>query len=357
MNASKKWDPQTDWNKAEIKWDKIEISKEDFKRFTKRSDAKALAQVFGFLLIFTVTGGVAWWAMSRQLWVLMALALYLHGSFYGYFGSAQHELGHGTVFKTKWLGGFFNVVFAFLNWSWNPALYRNSHNNYHHRYTLHQNSDGEETPTYIELSPKFVFEMFFNMVHPIALVQNLGRLFTLKPTSRVWRGRGYQLDSWEKFVIENASDAERRKVRNYAVFQLVSQLLFVAVCLATGCWFLVVLITLGSFYGAAWHAVYAASHQHLACEANDPDFRKSCNDVLLDPFSSLLYWHMEYHIAHHMFAAIPCYNLKAFSEYVSDQMPERGRALPRLLKLNTVCKEQYGSLQYWLENFGFYKGL
>jgi fatty acid desaturase len=152
MSVTEKWNPESDWKKAEIKWDKIEISKEDFKRFTKRSDAKGLAQCIGFLLIFVVTGGVAWWAMSRQLWVLMAFALYLHGSFHGYFGSAQHELGHGTVFKSKALGSFFNVLFSFLNWTWNPALYRISHNNYHHRYTLHQNSDGEETPTYIELT-------------------------------------------------------------------------------------------------------------------------------------------------------------------------------------------------------------
>jgi len=30
--------------------------------------------------------------------------------------------------------------------------------------------------------------------------------------------------------------------------------------------------------------------------------------------------------------------------------------LPRLLKLNTVCKEKYGNWQYWRDNFGLYKG-
>jgi fatty acid desaturase len=65
---------------------------------------------------------------------------------------------------------------------------------------------------------------------------------------------------------------------------------------------------------------------------------------------------MEYHIEHHMFAAIPCYNLKAFSRFVADQLPPKEQALPRLLKLNRVCAEKYGSWAYWRDHFGFYKG-
>ena len=31
---------------------------------------------------------------------------------------------------------------------------------------------------------------------------------------------------------------------------------------------------------------------------------------------------MEYHIEHHIFPKIPCYNLKSFHEAIKDQMPQ-----------------------------------
>lgn len=356
MDGEKVWHPLTEWKKAEIKWEKIDIGKADLQRFMQRSDLKGLAHALGFLGVFVVTGGLAWYGLETRHWVLMGLALYLHGSFYGHFGDALHELGHNTIFKTKFLNTFMTGVFGWLYWPWNPHLYRLSHVGYHHRYTLHQGSDGEDTPNTVELTPKLVFQLFFHCIHPVELVRNLGRLFTLKPTSARWRCSGYKLDEWEQFVLREATPAQRRKVYRFALFSLISHVLFVTVCIATGLWFLPVLITLAPFYGAGWHCFMCGVHQHAACEANHPDFRVSCGDVKLDPFTSFLYWHMEYHIEHHMFASIPCYNLKAFSRFAADQLPPKEPAFPRLLKLNTVCKEKYGSWQYWRDNFGFYKG-
>ena len=65
---------------------------------------------------------------------------------------------------------------------------------------------------------------------------------------------------------------------------------------------------------------------------------------------------MEHHIEHHMFAAIPCYNLRGFSRFVADQLPPKMRVLPRLLYLHRRCREKYGSYQAWRERHGLYKG-
>jgi len=356
MSSPKTWDPLTEWQQADIKWEKIQINKEDLQRFMQRSDWKGLTQSLGFLGVFVVTGGLAWYALNNQLWVLMGLALYFHGTFYGHFGDALHELGHNTVFKSKFLNTFVTALFGWLYWPWNPHFYRLSHVGYHHRYTLHQKSDGEDTPNYVELTPKLILTLFFSCIHPVELVRNLARLLTFKPTSRLWRCHSYKLDPWERFVLREATPAQRRQVYRFAVFSLVSHIVFVAVCIATGLWFLPVLTTFAPFYGAGWHSFMCSTHQHAACEPNHPDFRISCGDAVFDPFSSLLYWRMEYHIEHHMFASIPCYNLKAFSRFAADQLPPKEHALPRLLKLNTVCKEKYGSWQYWFDSFGIYKG-
>lgn len=350
------WNPLTEWKPADIHWIKARISPEDLRRFTQRSDFKGLCQSLGFLLLLAATGGAAYYAYAHSRWVLMAFALYFHGTFYMRFGDALHELSHNTVFASRWLNVGMTELYGWLFWPWNPHLYRLSHQGYHHRYTLHQGSDGEDVPNYVQITPRLVFEQFFSVIQVKDLFRNLVRLFTLTPTSKGWRGRGIRLDAWEQFVLQNAGEKDLRQVRRAAVASLVGHVIFVAACIYFGLWFLPVLVTLAPFYGAGFLSFIAGVHQHTACEANHPDFRISCGDVILDPFSSFLYWHMEYHIEHHMFAAVPCYNLKRFSRFLADQLPSKEYALPRLMKLNRICREKYGSWQDWRDRYGRYKG-
>lgn len=350
------WNPLTEWKEQSIPWVRVKISPEDLRRFTRRSNVKGLCQAVGFLLLIAASGTAAYYAFARGLWWLMAGALYVHGMFYAHFGDALHELGHNTVFAGKWLNTAVTTLFGLLYWPWNPHLYRLSHTGYHHRYTLHQGSDGEDVPNYVDLRPRALLWMFLGVVHLKALAENLGRLITLKPTSKGWRGRGYRLDTWEQFVLQRAGEADRRAVRRFAVAALVVHAAFTAACVATGFWFLPVLITLAPFYGPGFHGFLCGTPQHACCEANHPDFRISCGDAVLDPLSSFLYWHMEYHIEHHSFAAIPCYNLKAFSRFVADQLPPKEAAIPRLLKLARVSREKFGTWQDWRDNFGRFKG-
>jgi fatty acid desaturase len=350
------WNPLTDWKHTDIDWVKIDISREDTKQFTQRSNFKGLCHAIGFLLLIAATGTWAYWSFSNKHWIQMVIALYIHGIIYGHFGDALHELSHNTVFASRWLSTFFTTLYGLLYWPWNPHLYRISHMTYHHRYTLHQGSDGEDVPNYVKITPKELAILIFGVFQIKALVVNLTRLFTLTPTSKHWRDRRFKPDTWEQFVLKNASEKDQERVRRFTYYSLITQVLFVGACIYFKLWFLPVLITLAPFYGAGIHVFICSTHQHAACEPNHPDFRISCGDAILDPFSSFIYWHMEYHIEHHMFASIPCYNLKKFSRFVADQLPEKEYAIPRLLKLNKVCAEKYGNWQNWRDNFGRYKG-
>lgn len=363
MSEVKTWNPLTDWKHTDIHWVRVNISHEDLRRFTTRSNWKGAFLTLGFLLILVGTGTVAWWALALKHWILLAVALYLHGLVYAHFGDALHELTHNTVFASKMLNNIAIVVYGWLFWTWNPHFYRISHQGYHHRYTLHQGSDGEDAPNYMEFTPLAVAKLFLPIFQIKPMFRSLARLFTLKPTSMGWRGRGYRLDTWEQFVLQKASPVDRQKVYRFAWFLLISHVLFVTACivlgltLVPGLWFLPVLITFAPFYHPSFHGALCGTHQHTACEANNPDFRISCGSALLDPVSSFLYWHMEYHIEHHMFAAIPCYNLKAFRSFVAEQMPPLQPSLPRLRMLQKQCKVKYGNWQYWRDHFGIYKGL
>jgi fatty acid desaturase len=50
-----------------------------------------------------------------------------------------------------------------------------------------------------------------------------------------------------------------------------------------------------------------------------PDFRLCRHDY----FESLrfLYWHMNYHIEHHMYAAVPCYHLGKLHKAIEKDLP------------------------------------
>jgi fatty acid desaturase len=357
MDTVKTWNPLTDWKPQKIDWIKVDISPADLKRFTTRSDFKGLCHAVGFLMIIATSGSLAYYAFSQQQWALLALALYIHGSLYSMFSSALHELSHNTVFASRFLSTTVTALFGWLYWAYNPYFYRLSHHTYHHRYTLYQGSDAEDTPTYVELTPWLTFQLFFKVISIRSFILAFARFITLKPTSNGWRGRGIALDQWEQFILREASKKDLERIRRHCIGYLIGHIVFVALSVYVGCWFLPVLITFAPFYGPRFMPFVANSPQHAGCNANEPDFRKSCATTKLDPLTSFLHWRMEYHVEHHMFAGIPCYNLKAFRTFVEDQLPPREYALPHLIKASKICKEKFGSPAEWSANFGKYKGL
>ena len=61
---------------------------------------------------------------------------------------------------------------------------------------------------------------------------------------------------------------------------------------------------------------------HSGLRDNIPDFRLCVRSNKLDPLSSFLYWRMNWHTEHHMFAGVPCYNLKKLAYEIEDDMPK-----------------------------------
>lgn len=356
MSHPATWNPLTDWKPAKVDWVRVDITPEQLRKYTERSNIKGLLHAIGFLLIVGATASLSYFAFLQQNWVLLAVALYIHGTIYGFFGNALHELCHNTVFKSKFLNLGVTALFGYLYWPFNPHHYRLSHQGYHHRYTLQLGTDGEDVPNYVKLTPWFVLNLFFSLIHPLKLLQCVYRIVTGKPVSLGWRGRGFNLDNWEKFILKNASDIERRRVYLHGWACLVVHVIFVTLCLLSGNWFLPIIITFAPFYGAHILGFLDGIHQHAACEANHPDFRVLCGDAKLDPLSSFLYWRMEYHIEHHMFAAIPCYNLKKFSRDFADQLPPKANSISRIFALHRLSKERWGSWQNWRDDVGRYKG-
>ena len=81
-----------------------------------------------------------------------------------------------------------------------------------------------------------------------------------------------------------------------------------------------ILLSGGVFVANAWK-YFLGLTQHAGLRDNVPDFRLCVRTVKADPLSSFLYWHMERHIEHHMYAGVPCYNLKRLSHEIADDLP------------------------------------
>ena len=101
---------------------------------------------------------------------------------------------------------------------------------------------------------------------------------------------------------------------------LLGHLTIVVVSFALGLWFLPLVTTFAPYYGGILHTLCNSS-QHVGLRDNVPDFRLCCRTIYLNPFFQFLYWHMNYHTEHHMYAAVPCYNLPKLHRLIRAEMP------------------------------------
>jgi fatty acid desaturase len=94
----------------------------------------------------------------------------------------------------------------------------------------------------------------------------------------------------------------------------------VAVSLAMGWWMVPLLVTITPAYGRCLQFLCNES-QHIGLQDKVPDYRLCCRTILLNPFLRFVYWQMNYHTEHHMYAAVPCYNLGKLHEQVKSDLP------------------------------------
>ena len=60
----------------------------------------------------------------------------------------------------------------------------------------------------------------------------------------------------------------------------------------------------------------------------------------LNPLFSFLYWRMEWHTEHHMYAGVPCYNLGKLYEEIADDMPEPRTLIGAWREMRMVWRKQ-----------------
>ena len=100
-----------------VQWYRSPMPPEVFRALSQRSDLKGWKQAGGHLALFATTGSLVWLFWAQGQWAAFALALFLHGTVGSFFsGTTLHELGYGTVFRTKALNKIFLYIFSVLSW-------------------------------------------------------------------------------------------------------------------------------------------------------------------------------------------------------------------------------------------------
>ena len=313
-------------NNLKPQWYRSKMDPDKFRKFSKRSNFKGFIQAGGHFGLFCITGLVVYLTWVNSYWILFPIAIFIHGTVSSFFkGTAVHELGHGTVFKNKWLNKFFLYIFSLISW-WNPFDYAASHT-YHHRYTLHPEGDREVLlPVHPNVGATFLFQMFtFNLITQpgrtfgkggmlsavwLTLLSSLGKIGSTEVPA----------NEWLEAVHSDQSEQKLASIR-WSRILLTFHILVLTLAILTGLWILPFIITIPS-YTANWLSYFLGLTQHCGLRQNTTDFRKNTRSIRLPKFFEFLYWHMNWHTEHHMYAGVPCYNLPHLAEEIKNDMPE-----------------------------------
>jgi fatty acid desaturase len=294
-----------------ITWYKSPLEMAEMKKLIERDDLKGLAHAGSFLLIYLATTGTALYFFLNQMWIPMVIAAYVHSMFTGFvgMGAAVHELSHGTAFKTRWLNQFFYKTFAFLTWN-SVYHFKESHRR-HHQYTGFMEYDKEIPPEPNQYSWTQMLSWFFFDYSHFKNIIGTNIQHALGNTDA---------DFFFWCPLLSKDDIKTKKLISWSRTVIIGHLALMAVFIYFRLWILIYTVNFGYFF-ATWLVHGCEIQQHVGLGRNVPDWRVIAYTADFGPVMSFLYWNMNYHIEHHMYAAVPFYNLPKLHKLLEPDLP------------------------------------
>lgn len=310
-----------------IDWFRPPLARDVLLALSRRSDLRGAAQTVGFLGVLALTGSLAWYSLAHLPWYAVAGLLFLHGTCWAFLSNGFHELSHGSVFSTPWLNRAFLAVFSFLGWN-NPVLFWASHTE-HHKFTLHRPDDLEVVES---ARPTLRGYLAGAIVNPSGLRR--------KVLGAVRHSRGRLDGEWEEHLFPASRPDLRRRLAGWARILLVGHGAIVVAACYFRLWAVPLLITLAPFY-AGWLQWLCNESQHTGLPGEVADFRLCSRTIHLNPVLGFLYFHMNYHTEHHLYAGVPCYRLAELHRAVRADMPACARGLVAVWReINATLQHQ-----------------
>lgn len=268
------------------------------KELYKRDNISASFYLFFHLSIIAILLGTLLKSDLIVIKILSLLTIGLTMSFLGWSG-ASHELLHGTVFKQKYINEVFLILFSVISWN-NWEYHRISHR-IHHAEPLKPGTDYE-----------FSLDQKFPSIHKIVL---FWLIFDLPHLYRV--SRNNLLNAFKIIpgpLKEHFESNQKNRLKVIYAARII--LAFHCINIFTSLYLKIpelLILTFGTMIFTYLSRVLTLM-QHLNCRHDPKDPRNASNTIELPFLFRILYWNMNYHIEHHISAAVPTYKLKKFSE-------------------------------------------
>ncbi|MEL7138421.1 MAG: fatty acid desaturase [Pseudomonadota bacterium] len=248
----------------------------------QRSDLRGALQLgshFGAIAL----SGAALWMLWGTLWAVPVFML--HGVLLNFLYAGQHELSHGTVFRTKWPNILFGRLIGFLMLY--PRDFDRIQHWAHHQHTQNWEKDGE-----LVREPYTLRSYLLWFWGPTYWWSRVTRLFRL--------GRGVVLEPYVR-PDEHATVIREARV-HLALYATIA-----AVSVAAGSWAAVILWLAPMLTMKFVHQLQNTI-EHLGL-SHENDILQNTRTTRTNAIMRWLCWQMPYHTAHHSFPAVPFWQL------------------------------------------------
>lgn len=285
---------------ADAQWYRPPIDPERLRALTERNNWRPALDTALWLTL--VLGAAAAAFVSLGTWYAVP-AFAVFGALYG--GSADsrwHENGHATAFKSRWANDAIYHLAAFMLLR-EPTLWRWSHFR-HHSDTIIVGRDAEISfprPTRLRI----LLPNYLNLVNGPKMLWLIARhaVGNIDATTReLVPQRDFRRVVWEARIYAAVLGG------------------MVAWAVAAGTVEPLLFVGLPSFYGA-WMIWFFAITQHAGLREDVLDHRLNTRTVYMNPIFRFLYLNMNYHLEHHLFPAVPYYNLPALHKEIKAHLP------------------------------------
>jgi fatty acid desaturase len=281
-------------------WYRSAVPRAAMKELIQRRDGPAIRDAILWYSLILGAGGLAYLSVGTH-WSIPAFLLY--GTLYaGPADSRWHEAGHGTAFRTRWMNRVLYQLASFQVMR-RPTVWRWSHAR-HHADTLVTGRD-REVQAQLPINPLGLLADFVGL-----------KLAPGEFVKAILNAAGWLSEEEKSFIPE----AEWGRVIGQARVWVVLFALVVGASLYLGSWLPLLYVGLPSVYGA-WLYNFFGLPQHACLPENGLDYRLNSRTVMMNRVSRFLYWNMNYHLEHHMFAMVPYHALPRLHEAIKDDCP------------------------------------
>jgi fatty acid desaturase len=270
------------------------------RRLCVASDAAGALQILSHVGAVGITGTLLWLLWGSAWAVPLFL---LHGTLLNYLYAGQHELSHGTVFRTRWLNEWVGRLLGFVLFY--PRTFDQVQHMAHHRYTQDWMRDGE-----LARDP-----------------------YTLKSYLLWMSGLTYWYTRWRRIVRFSLGIVTEPYLPAYRRAELVreARMHLAGYALIAG----VSLLARSPAALILWLAPMCAmkfTHQlqntieHLGL-AHDDNILANTRSTRTNALVRWMAWQMQYHTAHHAFPGVPFHRLHELNKIM---FTDRGTAAPTM---------------------------